>query len=383
MSTSSIEMNAVISEEDEISSKSCSLDTPSLADKYSFAMKGVAGKMAAGAMKTVNAAGEINRRRTQAVKEGTAAMAKVVGQKNVPAHIDQGTRFARDAAVDMTKAVQNSNIPEYVDHGARFARTAAMAVGMDLVSGLEKLEAEIADHYLSGSKYGLAGSNGSFSANYRRHLFNNHDILSICCADKRNPYNKINRLYALWNKVTLSFFLAALFLADATNTELDKIESNQAAQDSLTSLFIFLIIAPYGYIIDSLATCWLCHGYNFCVKWSHRCGCFTLLVMSFAGLLFLAAGIAILIAVPHSTTSTRHFVWTFVESNLYDQVSPIIFGIWNWILVSWKGVFCLPTCYCYCCCCCCGMNCPPKAVSVLSSSWLVACAIHSEYVSPR
>ncbi len=65
----------------------------------------------------------------------------------------------------------------------------------DLIESLPQIEADIANHYIGGLKYGMAGSDGSCTSNYIWYMTNNHDVLSIFFADQRNPFVLISSVY--------------------------------------------------------------------------------------------------------------------------------------------------------------------------------------------
>ena len=68
---------------------------------------------------------------------------------------------------------------EQVDATASALHAGASTLARDLVSGETQLQNQISNHYLSGLKYGMVGSDGSIGSNYIRYMANNHDISSL------------------------------------------------------------------------------------------------------------------------------------------------------------------------------------------------------------
>jgi hypothetical protein len=56
----------------------------------------------------------------------------------------------------------------------------------NLVRGLEISESEIANHYLDGQKYGLAGSDGSCWSNYFRYYQSTRAVVYLLCRSKKS-----------------------------------------------------------------------------------------------------------------------------------------------------------------------------------------------------
>ena len=216
------------------------------------------------------------------------------------------------------------------------------------------MEAEIAAHYLDRLKFGLAGGNGTFCSNYVRHTKNNHALISICFADRRNPYDRKRRLVVMFNKLSLSILLSAAFQADTAHYLirpylflLHRLKEAPFVLESYgEAILVFIIIAPYGVILDNLATCYVCTKCNKCRSAASRCG--------FAVLVFYAmlSGIYIIIAglIVFYLLDPLPFLITFAAANLLDHCSYFYFGIWNWVFVSWEGCLCLPQCSTHCCC---------------------------------
>lgn len=211
-------------------------------------------------------------------------------------------------------------------------------------TGLDISTSEIANHYLDGLKYGLAGTTGTCLGNYCQYYQNNHDLLAICCANPLNPYNKLNRFLSFWSKTCLAFLLFSIFV-----------------YFRLQSLYEFMIVlcvtSPYGYFIDSMATCSIFYRSNYFVKCFHSLGFSILLLTSVLNVISLALGIAILIL---TKPNFSHFITQFLLSIVFDQLKPLYLGIFNWILHSWKGCLCLPQVSC------CGSTpCPPRICPLL------------------
>lgn len=211
-------------------------------------------------------------------------------------------------------------------------------------TGLDITTSEIANHYLDGLKYGLAGTSGSCLGNYCQYYQNNHDLLAICCANPLNPYNKVNRFLSFWSKTCLAFLLFAVFVYFHIRSIYEFI-------------IVLLITIPYGYFLDSMATCSHFYRSNYFVKCFHSIGFSILLLTSILNLISLAIGIAILIV---TKPNFSHFITQFLLSIVFDQLKPLYLGIFNWILHSWKGCLCLPQISC------CGSSpCPPRICPLL------------------
>lgn len=209
-------------------------------------------------------------------------------------------------------------------------------------------ELEIASHYVERLKYGMAGSNGSCCSNYIHHTLNNNEIVSICCADKRNPYDKKRRLVVLFSKISLSLLLAVIF---ATKLH-DKVEvpyvhyvlytrrliPSYIFDYSFETIVIAIIIGPYGILLDSIASCYVCTRWNTCVWVSSGCGFVILMLYGVLSAIFIITAVTITMYALDSNT----FLLSFLLSNLFDQLSYFYFRIWNWLLVSWRGILCCP-----------------------------------------
>lgn len=213
--------------------------------------------------------------------------------------------------------------------------SAAAAVAM---AGRSTRDAEIAKHYNSGLKYGLAGSNGGILSNYIRHTLNNHEILSLFFADKRNPYNKTRRLFVIFSKISLSLLLSAAF---------SSLEHNRYGSTSISTPFsiqfgdsfiISLILCPYGYILDKIASCSICTRANCCVRVFTSLGYCTLMIIALISILFMIGGIFIAVYL----LDTNVFLHVFVISVLLDYASYFYYGIWNWYFLSWEGFLFIP-----------------------------------------
>jgi hypothetical protein len=214
-----------------------------------------------------------------------------------------------------------------------------------MISGLEISESEIANHYLDGSKYGIAGTNGTCCSNYFKYYLNQHELISICCADHRNPYNKVNHLLSFWSKTTLSFLLFAVFVYVHFKSIFE-------------FLIVLMIMSPYGYFIDAMATCSVFYRYNYCVKCCSGVGLSILILTAFLNLISIVAGVYILVKTKPDAT---HFITQFLLSIVFDQIQPLYLGIFNWILHSWEGCLCLPQISC-----CGSYPCPPRFCPLLS-----------------
>lgn len=212
---------------------------------------------------------------------------------------------------------------------------AAAAVAM---AGRSARDAEIAKHYNSGLKYGVAGSNGGIVSNYMRHTLNNHEVLSLFCADKRNPYNKTRRLFVIFSKISLSLLLSAAFSSlhrDRYGTASIATPINIQFSDSF---IISLIICPYGYILDKIASCSICTKANCCVRVFTTLGYCTLMIIALISTLFLIGGILIAVYL----LDTNVFLNVFIVSVMLDYASYFYYGIWNWYFLSWEGFLCIP-----------------------------------------
>lgn len=63
----------------------------------------------------------------------------------------------------------------------------------------------VKNHFLEGIKYGMKGSNGTWSSNYYRHSLNNHPLLSLFFADKENPFDAKRRKMVFIINIYISF----------------------------------------------------------------------------------------------------------------------------------------------------------------------------------
>lgn len=212
------------------------------------------------------------------------------------------------------------------------------AVAATAMGGRSVLDAEIANHYVSKLKFGVAGSTGTLLSNYYRHTMNNHELLSLFFADKRNPYNKVRRFFVIFSKLSLSLLLAAAF------STMHKDRYNQPGVSTPLniqfgdSFFISLILCPYGYILDSIANCTICTRANCCIKLVTPLSYCTLLIIALVSGLFLMGGILIAVLELHANT----FVRVFFFSVLLDYASYFYYGIWNWYFLSWEGFLFVP-----------------------------------------
>mmetsp|Transcript_21434 Transcript_21434/g.31053 ORF Transcript_21434/g.31053 Transcript_21434/m.31053 type:complete len:333 (+) Transcript_21434:80-1078(+) len=255
--------------------------------------------------------------------------------------VKRATHKAHDIT---TKARTDATV--LATRGLTVVQNSAEGVMNDLVGRLDQLDSEIANHYLDGLKYGLAGSDGSFMSNYTRYYCNHHEILAIFCADKRNPYSKTRRFLSIWSKSALSFMLLAVF------------KTTNGLSNLAQVVIVVLVMSPFGLLIEGLSTCAPCHRANYCVLWGRRLGAFFLWIIALFTLVAVILGVFLL-------STNRVDLWTFVldflVSILLDQLSPIYLGIFNWLLQSWGGMLCLPQFYC------CGHYLPSKFLPILTT----------------
>ena len=236
------------------------------------------------------------------------------------------------------------SVPDRLSAAKRDATSLASSLRVVAVAGRTPLDAEIANHYIDGLKYGVAGSDGSFWSNYYYHTINNHELLSLFFADKRNPYNKPRRLFVIFSKISLSLLLSALFglihkndLDSSYNTSEYFVPSIPQFSDSF---IISLILCPYGYILDKIATCWIFNRANCCtgINAASMLGYCTLFTIALVSIFYLIAGILVIVYELHN----EHYLKVFVISNLLDYLSYFYYGLWNWYLISWEGFLCIP-----------------------------------------
>lgn len=204
-----------------------------------------------------------------------------------------------------------------------------------VTSNRTEVDSVIANHFLSGSKYGIAGSDGSWVSNYYLYTINNHEILSLFLANSKNPFDKKRRFLVLWCKLSFSLFLSSVIdaITKASHAANDPFFSNYAG----TGLIVALIIGPYGYILQFISSCAPCTRNNVCgaVKW-----------VGFALLISLALGsIAFVIAGALLATYVlggSNYISIFFLSIFFDSFSYFYLGIWNWVFLSWEGCLLLP-----------------------------------------
>lgn len=252
----------------------------------------------------------------------------------------------------LSRPVQNANstvqalAKDTVKVAAITANITAQAV-RTIVGGRTELDAQIANHYLDGMKYGLAGSDGSFWSNYKRYTLNNHELLSLFFADKRNPLDKKRRFLILFNKWSLSLLLAAAFLVSWSG-------------DSFTQAFVIsIVMGPYGLILNQLGACTICTKTNACVNISSTLGFMALLCFSLLSVMYVVAA-ALILHYNISEHQTSAFLQSFFFANIFDSLSFFYFGILNWVLVSWNGWLILPIFFQYN-----GRNFPPQLCPLL------------------
>lgn len=242
---------------------------------------------------------------------------------------------------EVKNALRIDNVSDKIASASKSAKThviaATTAAAALARAGRNAQDAEIANHYNSGCKYGLAGSNGSFWSNYYRHSLNNHDVLSLFFADKRNPFNRPRRWFVFFSKLSLSMCLAAAF------SLLHQSSSNYYASVPFSvkfwdSFIISLILCPYGYILKHIASCTLCTRANCCIRLTSSLGYCTLFTIALVSCIFL--GVGIYIAIQYLETNV--FIELFFYSVLLDYASYFYYGVWNWYLLSWNGFLCIP-----------------------------------------
>lgn len=249
---------------------------------------------------------------------------------------------------------------EQVDAAANAIHGHASTLVRDLVSGEEKLQNEISNHYLEGLKYGMAQSDGSISSNYWRYMTNRH-VLGLCCASRQNPINKRNNLCLMWNSLSLTFLLSSIFYA------LPKTNS------FIRGGIIAVIMGPYSALMYSVAACQPFHRHNRCVRSAHQCGCAMLALFSALGALFVAAAVIIIV---HSGEDIVIVATTFLISMLFEQLMPFYLGVFNWIFVSWKGFLCCPQCACACL----GLRCKSTRFMPLLGLWPIRLVLNAYYL---
>jgi hypothetical protein len=189
-------------------------------------------------------------------------------------HLEQGSEVIADAATS-----------------AALTTIALTATAATLATaGRSKKDAEVANHFNSKLKYGIAGTKGSLFSNYIAHALNNHELLSLLFADKRNPYNRKRRLFIIFSKLSLSFFLAALLSTTFSDEKMSRIGFRVQS-----SFLISLVLCPFGYLLEKVARCGICSRRNTCIKFATTLGYFTLALISTLSILFLVLGIVIVV----------------------------------------------------------------------------------------
>lgn len=189
------------------------------------------------------------------------------------------------------------------------------------------VDADIANHYLSGLKYGLEGTDGSLYSNYKAYMANHHPFLSIFYSSPKNPNTRLNKALTFWNSLSLMFFYSCLF--------------PKAMSSFPTALLITLLMMPYMILLDALATCRYARERACCVTWLHRCGSFLLILLAGFACAFIVAGILMLKLEDRPVQKT---VITFGLTTLFSQILPLVLGLTNWYLTSWSGILCCPQC---------------------------------------
>jgi hypothetical protein len=239
---------------------------------------------------------------------------------------------------EVRNALHSDKITKAAKTAAGEAAALTAAVAASAVGGRSLRDAEVAYHYNSGLKFGVAGSDGTFWSNYYRHTCNNHELLSLFMADKRNPYDRTRRWFVVFSKLSLSLLLAAAFSslhADRYNSPGISVPLDIQFGDSF---IISLILCPYGYILNNIASCRPCTRANCCVRLVTSLSYCTLLIIASISTLFLIGGILIAVYI----LQTQTFLRVFIFSLLLDYASYFYYGIWNWYLISWEGFLCIP-----------------------------------------
>lgn len=141
-----------------------------------------------------------------------------------------------------------------------------------------------------------------------------------------------------FSKISLSLLLAAAFSTMHPNRYDAPGVSTPLNITFGDSLFISLILSPYGYILDSLASCTLCTRANFHTWLFTKLSYCTLFWIAFVSVFILVAGIVIAVV----ELKTNEFIKVFFLSQLLDYASYFYFGIWNWYFLSWEGCLLIP-----------------------------------------
>lgn len=204
-----------------------------------------------------------------------------------------------------------------------------------ILQGRDKMDYEIAQHYLERRKYGLEGSDGTFSSNYVRYVYNHHDLISLCCASKKNPFSRLRRLLVLINKISLALLLATLVNVYTTSKQRAEFSSRTFVS---VSFAISLVLGAYGFILENIAKCYICNKANICVNPMRGCSIFVLLSMAAFSITLCVLSAIIFVKYPTDNT----LIVQVVLSIVLDYLSFFYIGIINWLLVSWKGFLCCP-----------------------------------------
>ena len=67
--------------------------------------------------------------------------------------------------------------------------------------------------------YGLPGTDGSWSSNFKSYLFNNHTLLSVCLANPAHPFSRFERLIFVFINLSFIFSLSAIFNHSPSNED--------------------------------------------------------------------------------------------------------------------------------------------------------------------
>lgn len=234
-------------------------------------------------------------------------------------------------------AKEYEKLPGHMKTSAEATAVLARKIVDKALAGRERREAEIVAHYLSGSKYGMAGSNGSVVSNYIRHTLNNHEFLSLFFADKRNAFDKRRRFLVLFSKLSLTYLLSAAILLEGNGDD-DRINIDLPINISGQSFLLSLLLIPYGSMLTGLAECRFCNENNVCVCAAVTTGYCILVTIALVSLLYI--GIAIVIT-QHISDGDK-FAELFFYAIMFDYLSYFYYGITNWILRSWRGFLIIP-----------------------------------------
>jgi hypothetical protein len=153
-------------------------------------------------------------------------------------------------------------------------------------------ELNIKNHYLEGTKYGMKGSDGTWSSNYYRHSMNNHPLLSLFFSDELNPFDSKRRKMVFFCTYSVAFFMSSvwMFYLDGGEEEADE---HTSENEILYAFITTLIMTPISIILNYAGACTYCYKYNTCTGLAHTFGLFFLIVCTFMASSFFIGGIAI------------------------------------------------------------------------------------------